>query len=79
MKLRDRILAVQDTALCLVRTWWRPLICAEFVGVVGVNMIYLPLKTGKLIEFAPAAAFVTAIVAAFAVREVGKIMGAKDN
>lgn len=78
MKLRARILKAQHTALCIVRTWWRPLICAEFVAAVGVNMIYLPLKAGKVIEFAPAAAFVTAIVAAFAVREVGKIMGAEE-
>lgn len=78
MKLRDRILAAQETALCIVRTWWRPVICAELAMSVGVNLVYLPLKTGKGIEFAPAAAFVTAIVAAFAVREVGKIMGAND-
>jgi hypothetical protein len=40
-------------------------------------MIYLPLKTGHSIEFAPAAAFVTAIVAGFAVRTYEKINAAE--
>ena len=79
MKLKARFIAAQELALCVIRKWWRPLICAEFAVTVGVNMIYLPLKLGKTVEFAPAAAFVTAIVAAFAVREAGKIWGPDEK
>jgi hypothetical protein len=77
MSFHARLVAVQDTALNIVRVWWRPMICAEFAITVGVNMIYLPLKTGHSIEFAPAAAFVTAIVAGFAVRTYEKINAAE--
>lgn len=78
MTLKGRISRIVDSAICLARKTWRPFICAELAVTVGVNMIYLPLKAGKAIEFAPAAAFVTAIVGAFAVREIGKIKGSAE-
>jgi hypothetical protein len=30
MSFHARLVAVQDTALNIVRVWWRPMICAEF-------------------------------------------------
>jgi hypothetical protein len=71
-----RVLRAQEVVLCICRKWWRPLTCLGLLASVWVNLVIIPWRKGVPIEFAPAAAFVTAIVAAFAVREAGKIMGA---
>lgn len=79
MTLKARLMHVQNVGLCLIRKWWRPLTCLGLLASVWVNLVVLPWRAGKPIDFAPAAAFVTAIVAAFAVREAGKIMGSADK
>lgn len=76
MSLKLRVLRVQETLLCLCRKWWRPLTCLGLLASVWVNLVIIPWRKGEEIDFAKGAAFVTAIVAAFAVRECGKIMGA---
>jgi hypothetical protein len=78
VSLKARVLRVQETALCFVRKWWRPLICVGFLASVWVNLVIIPWRKGEPIEFDKAAAFVTAIVAAFAVREWGKAKGTAD-
>lgn len=79
MTIKARVLAAQRIALCVVRCWWRPVSCVGLATSVWVNLVVLPWRAGKPIEFAPAAAYVTAIVAAFAIREAGKIWGKSDD
>lgn len=78
MKLKARLLAIQDVLLCLVRKWWRPLICIGFLASVWVNLVIIPWLKREPIQFDKASLFVTAIVAAFAVREFGKFKGTAD-
>lgn len=75
MSLKLKVLRLQETALCVCRKWWRPLTCLGLLAAVWVNLVIIPWQKGEPIQFAPAAAFVTAIVGAFAVREWGKIQG----
>jgi hypothetical protein len=77
--LKQRVLAIQDVALCVIRKWWRPVTCIGIAGGSVVNLVAIPLSTGKPIDLAQAAAFVTACAAAFAVREVGKAWGTADK
>lgn len=79
MKLRARILAVQDMALCLVRKWWRPVACIGIAGGCMVNLVVIPLGKWEVPNMAEAAAFVTAVTAAFAVREWGKTKGTVEE
>lgn len=79
MNLKAHLLAVQDVALCAVRKWWRPATCVGLAASVWVNLVIIPWRNGKPIEFTPAAAFVGAITAAFAIREVGKAWGTADK
>jgi hypothetical protein len=78
MTLKQRFLRAQEMLLCLCRKWWRPLTCLGLLASVWTNLVILPWRAGKPIEFAPAAAFVSAVVAAFAVREIGKIKGSSE-
>lgn len=78
MTLKQRIVRIVDSGICLTRKIWRPLTCLGLLASVWVNLVVLPWRAGKPIEFAPAAAFVSAIVAAFGVREIGKIMGSAE-
>ncbi len=75
MTIKSRILAAQETALCLVRKWWRPITCVGIAGGSIVNLIVIPLIKREVPDMAEAAAFVTAATAAFAVREWGKHKG----
>ena len=78
MNLKQRVLRIQEMLLCLVRKWWRPLSCLGFVAAIWVNMVAVPWRTGKPIEFDKGSLFVTAVVAAFAVREWGKVKGSAE-
>lgn len=82
-RLRDRVrhhfLWWQNAALCLVRKWWRPFSCIGLAASVWVNLVLIPWWSGKPIEFDKASAFVAAVVAAFAVREWGKVRGVKED
>lgn len=78
MALKLRLLRVQETALCLVRKWWRPMTCIGIAGGAVVNLIVIPLMKREVPNMAEAAAYVTAATAAFAVREWGKHKGTAD-
>lgn len=78
MSLKRRLLRAQETALCLVRKWWRPLTCIGIAGGALVNLIVIPLMRREVPNMAEAAAYVTAATAAFAVREWGKHKGTAD-
>lgn len=75
MNLRAKLLKAQETALCLVRKWWRPVTCIGIAGGALVNLIVIPLATWTVPDMTAAAAYVTAATAAFAVREWGKHKG----
>jgi hypothetical protein len=78
MKLKTRLLAAQNIALCAVRKWWRPVTCIGIAGGAVVNLIVIPLGNWTTPNLAEAAAFVTACAGAFAVREYGKIKGSAE-
>lgn len=78
MSLKDRLVALTDSFVCLARKVWRPLTCLNLCGAVFVNMILIPLQNHNPIDFKDGATFVGAIVAAFAVREWGKVKGVQD-
>jgi uncharacterized membrane protein len=75
VKLKQRILRIQEMLLCVCRKWWRPLTCMGLMASVFVNLVLIPWVKKTPIEFSSASAFVGAIVAAFAVREWGKTKG----
>lgn len=66
---------INEGLLNLVRTWWRPFSCIGIAGAVLVNGVILPLSTKTQPDLTGLAALVTAVSAAFAVREWGKIKG----
>lgn len=43
--LLTRIKRAQEVALCVVRKWWRPLVCVGMGGSLIANGIILPLIT----------------------------------
>jgi len=83
MSIKDRILAAEKVALCIIRKWWRPVTCVWIAATMAVHGVVVPLymllKHGQApTDLAALAALVTAIAAAFAVREWGKIKGSGD-
>lgn len=75
MTLRQRIVSAQDTALCFVSKWWRPVTCIGIAGGALVNLIIIPLVTWTVPNMAEAAAYVVAATGAFAVRAWEKHKG----
>lgn len=75
MSLKLRFLRVQESALCLVRKWWRPVTCIGIAGGSIVNLIIIPIAKWEVPNMAEAAAYVTAATAAFAVRAFEKAKG----
>jgi hypothetical protein len=74
--LKERLAATQDAMLDLVQKWWRPAAQWSVAGGTFVNLVYLPLKTGKSPSLAEAAAYLTALGTLFAVRAYEKVKGA---
>jgi len=68
----------QDILLTTVRTWWRPITCVGISASVIVHGMYLPIITKTPANMADLAVLITAAVAAFAVREYGKIKGTAE-
>lgn len=77
-RAKAAFLRCQEALLCLVRKWWRPITQIGLCASVWANLVYLPLKKGEPPSLAEAAAYVTAIVAAFGVRAYEKIKGAAE-
>lgn len=84
MSLKERILAAEKVALCVIRKWWRPLTCVWIAATMAVHGVVVPLymllKQGQApTDLTALAALVTAVAAAFAVREWGKVKGVNNN
>lgn len=84
MTLKERLLAFEKTALCVIRKWWRPITCIWIAGTMAVHGVILPIaryaSTGNVdTDLTGLSLLVTAIAGAFAVREFGKIKGVADN
>lgn len=75
MKLKARVLKVQETALCFVRKWWRPVMLVGVATGTWVNLVLIPLVRWELPNLAEAAAWITACGALSWVREWGKVKG----
>lgn len=78
MSLKQRLLAAEKVALCVIRKWWRPITCIWIAGTMAVHGVILPLM-GKDTDLTGLSLLVTATAGAFAVREWGKIKGVSDN
>ncbi len=78
MSLKDRILAAEKVALCIIRKWWRPVTCIWIAGTMAVHGVILPL-TGTATDLTGLSLLVTATAGAFAVREWGKVKGAANS
>ena len=78
MTIAQKVLAVQEVALCFVRKWWRPATCIGIAGGAIVNLIVIPLYRWEVPDMTAAAAYVGAATAAFAVREWGKVKGTAE-
>jgi hypothetical protein len=78
MAILQKVLAVQEVALCFVRKWWRPATCVGIAGGAIVNLIVIPLYKWEVPDMTAAAAYITAATAAFAVREWGKVKGTAE-
>lgn len=76
--IKQTILRWQEVALCFVRKWWRPVSCIGIAGGAVVNLVIIPLRNWTVPNMAEAAAYVAAMTAAFAVREVGKHWGTAE-
>ena len=77
MSLKDRLLAAEKAALCVIRKWWRPVTCIWIAGTMAVHGVFLPvaryIRTGNAdTDLTGLSLLVTAIAGAFAVREWGK-------
>jgi hypothetical protein len=85
MSLKDRLLAFEKTALCVIRKWWRPVTCLWIAATMAVHGVIVPLWRLLKHDEMPAtdltglSLLVTAIAGAFAVREWGKIKGAAGD
>lgn len=75
MTLKQRLLGIQEVALCLCRKWWRPLLLLNVAAATFVNLVYLPVIHGKPADLAQAAAWIAACGALSWVREWGKSKG----
>jgi hypothetical protein len=78
VRVKARVLAAQNVALCAIRKWWRPLAHIGLIAAIWVNLVVIPWKKWEVLELEKAALFVTAIVAALGLRSLEKIKGAAD-
>lgn len=78
MSIKQCLLTAEKVALCIIRKWWRPITCIWIAGTMAVHGVILPL-TGKDTDLTGLSLLVTAVAAAFAVREWGKVKGAKSD
>lgn len=76
--IRKTLTRLQACALETIRRWWRPLSCVGIAGGAIVNLVVIPLVNWEVPNMAEAAAYVAAMTAAFAVREVGKHWGTAE-
>lgn len=84
MSLKDRLLAFEKTALCVIRKWWRPVTCLWIAATMAIHGVVIPLY--MLLRFGQSptdltglSLLVTAIAGTFAVREWAKIKGTASD
>jgi len=73
-------MSIETKTLAVIRRWWRPVTCIWLAGTMGVHGVILPMymlfRHGQMpTDLTGLSLLVTAIAAAFAVREWGKIKG----
>jgi hypothetical protein len=61
MNIKSSLMAAQEIALCLVRKWWRPMICLGLGGALITNGIAMPLIEGKGADLVGLAALVASV------------------
>lgn len=84
MSLKQRLQDFEAVALCAIRKWWRPITCLWIAGTMAVHGVVAPLymlfaKGEAPSDMTGLSLLVTAIAAAFAVREWGKIKGSGND
>lgn len=84
MTVRQRLLAAEKVALCVIRKWWRPVTCLWIAGTMAVHGVIVPLfsffREGDTeTDLTGLSLLVTATAGAFAVREWGKVRGVSNN
>ena len=77
-ELLQKLNKIMDVPLCFIRKWWRPVTCVGIAATMWVQGVILPLMNKTAPDLMGLAALVTAVAAAFAVREWGKAKGVKD-
>lgn len=78
MRLKTRVLRVQNVALCVIRKWWRPIMLAGVAGATWVNLVLIPIVKWEVPDLAEAAAWIAACGALSWVREWGKTKGISE-
>lgn len=78
MSFKSFCLRAQDIILNILRVWWRPIASIGLAVATWVNLVLIPLVKWEVPDLAAAAAFVTALTAAFAVRAWEKWQGSED-
>ena len=79
MSLKDRLLAFEAAALCVIRKWWRPVTCVWIALTMAVHGVVVPLYTLFRHDQMPStdltglSLLVTATAGAFAVRTWEKV------
>lgn len=84
MSLKQKILAAEKVALCVMRKWWRPVTCVWIAATMAVHGVLIPLVMliahGQMpTDLTGLSLLVTATAGAFAVREWGKVKGVTDD
>lgn len=74
-KILNFINKASDILLCAIRKWWRPITCLGMALSIYIHGVWLPMKTLQPADLIGLTGLVTAVVAAFAVREWGKAKG----
>lgn len=75
MRLKAHVLKAQETALCVVRKWWRPVMLIGVAVGTWINLVVIPLVKWEVPNLAEAAAWIAACGALQWVREWGKVKG----
>ncbi len=77
MGLKSALLSAQDTALCIVRVWWRPIMLVGVAIGTWVNLVIIPVVKWQVPNLAEAGAWIAACAGISWVREYGKVQEAK--
>jgi hypothetical protein len=68
-------MAAQEVALCLVRKWWRPIICLGLGASLVTNGVVMPLIEGKGADLVGLAALVASVTPFAWLRTQEKVKG----